>query len=111
MSRAMRRLSVVLFAVSALVTLQSVVQRIQLVHRPHPWTDQQTPARRQASESSPVRAEVSAASAEHRLRPRGSGGAAVPTFSLDTLPASSAVLPWVETSHDIPVSHQTPLRI
>src|ERR1700726_1292416 len=102
MSRVIHRLSAALFTVSTLVTLQSVVQQIQLVHRPHPWTDQQAPARRQASESSPVRAEASAASVEHRLRPRGSAGAAVPAFSLDALPASSAgVPPWVETSYDI----------
>lgn len=112
MSRVIHRLNAALFAVSMLVTLQSVVQQIQLVHRPHPWTDQQAPARRQASESGPVRAEASAASVEHQLRPRGSADAAVPAFSLDALPASSvSVPPWVDTPHDIPVSHQTPLRI
>ena len=112
MSRVIHRLSTALFAVSMLVTLQSVVQQIQLVHRPHPWTDQKAPARRQASESSPVRAEVSAASVEHRLRSRGSAGAAVPAISSDALPASSPGVPsWVDTPHDIPVSHQSPLRI
>ena len=112
MSRAIHRLSAALFAVSALVTLQSVIQQIQLVHRPHPWTDQQAPARRQASESSPVRAEVSAASVEHQLRLRGSTGAVVSAFSLDALLASGTSVPtWVDTSHDIPVSHQIPLRI
>jgi hypothetical protein len=113
MSRVIHRLSAALFAVSMLMTLQSVVQQIQLVHyRPHPWTDQQAPARRQASESSPIRTEVSAASVEQRLRSRGSAGAAVPAFSSDALPASSAGVPrWVDTPHGIPASHQTPLRI
>ena len=112
MSRVIHWLGAALFAASTLVTLQSVVQQIQLVHRPHPWTDQEAPARRQASESSPVRAEVGAASIEHRLRSRGSATAAVPAFSLDALPASSAGVPsWVNIPHDIPASHQTPLRI
>jgi hypothetical protein len=112
MPRVIHLLGAALFAASTLVTLQSVVRHIQVVHRPLPWTDHQAPARRQASESSPVRAEVSAASVEHQLRLRGSTAAVVSAFSLDASPASGTSVPtWVDTSHDIPVSHQIPLRI